>query len=137
MNSEKQGTSGDFVVFFERIRYSSVFSLGFLLLIVALGGVFAYYVSPLRDISFQPDAANAGSLLPWLRGFEEKHWFFAANVLALLVSTNMTLVFSRNWSVNNNHWLLRFILMIGVWLMTFSVFWMTSVWYLIEQWLID
>jgi hypothetical protein len=29
------------------------------------------------------------------------------------------------------------VLMIGLWLMTFSIFWMTSVWYLIEQWLID
>lgn len=124
-------------MFFERIRYSSVFSLGFSVLLVALCGTFAYLVSPLRDISFQSDSGNAGSLIPWLQGLSEKHWFFAANILALLLSTNVTLVFSRKWSVNNNHWLLRFVLMIGLWLMTFSIFWMTSVWYLIEQWLID
>jgi hypothetical protein len=124
-------------VFFERIRYSSIISLGFSILVVGVCGVFAYLVSPLRDISFQPDSANAGSLVPWLQGLGENHWFFAANVLALLLSTNITLVFSRNWSVNHSHWLLRFVLMIGLWLMTFGIFWMTSVWYLIEQWLID
>lgn len=137
MNSGKQGISGDFVVFFERIRYSSVISLAFTVLLVAFCGTFAYLVSPLRDISFQSHSGNAGSLIPWLQGLGEKHWFFAANVLGLLVSTNITLVFTRKWSLNNNHWLLRFLSIIGLWLITFSIFWMTSVWYLIEQWLID
>jgi hypothetical protein len=124
-------------VFFERIRYSSILSLGFSVLILGVCGAFAYLVSPLRDISFQPNSANAGSLVPWLQGLGESHWFFAANVLALLLSTNITLVFSRNWSVNHSHWLLRFILMMSLWLMMFGIVWMTSVWYLIEQWLID
>jgi hypothetical protein len=124
-------------VFFERIRYSSIISLGFSVLILVVCGTFAYLVSPLRDINFQPSSANAGSLVPWLQGFGEVHWFFAANVLALLLSTNITLVFSRNWSVNHSHWLLRFILMIWLWLMMFGVFWLMSVWYLLEQWLID
>ena len=70
-------------------------SLGILLLLTIVGGVFVYQVSPLRDPSFQPISGNAGSLLPWLQGVRESDWIRGATVLAALLASNIVLLFSQ------------------------------------------
>jgi hypothetical protein len=125
------------VVFFQRVRSFYIFSLGFLLLLLFASGIFAYLVSPLRDPTFQPDSANAGSLVPWLQGVTEEHWLLGANILAFLLSTNLTLILWQRWVSNNNDWLLRFINMVFAWVILFSVFWIMFMIYLLQQWLVD
>ncbi len=121
---------------FQRIGYLSIFSFGFSVLLVVAGGIFAYSVSPLRDATFQPNSANAGSLLPWMRGMTGNYWFLGANILAFLLSTNITLILWQKWVASRNDWLLRFILLIFGWVFMFATFWITFVGYLMQQWLI-
>ncbi|OKH53859.1 hypothetical protein NIES2101_08820 [Calothrix sp. HK-06] len=124
-------------MFFQRLRRFSIVSLGFSLLLLVASGIFVYQVSPLREPTFQPNNANAGSLVPWLRGVTEGHWFLFANILAFLLSTNITLILSQQRVSNRNDWLQRFMLMISVWVILFIIFWIMFVSYLLQQWLID
>lgn len=124
-------------MFFQRLRRFYIVSLGFCLLLLVASGIFVYQVSPLRDPTFQPNSANAGSLIPWLRDVTEAHWFLVANILAFLLSTNLTLILSQQRVSNRNDWLRRFMLMISVWVILFIFFWIIFVGYLLQQWLID
>lgn len=74
-----------------------IISFGFLLIFSAASAVFVHYVSPLRDANFQPNSANAGSLIPWLREVHEDTWLHGASVLAGLLAMNLVLIF-RQWS---------------------------------------
>jgi hypothetical protein len=56
-----------------------------------------YQVSPLRDGSFQPNSANAGSLIAWMEGVGEKTWLQGAALLAGLLATNLAIVLWQ-WS---------------------------------------
>ncbi|GAA6619798.1 hypothetical protein NUACC26_056120 [Scytonema sp. NUACC26] len=56
-----------------------------------------YQVSPLREPTFQPSSANAGSLVPWLQGVTEGHWLLGANLMAFLLYTNLTLRFTTSF----------------------------------------
>lgn len=112
-------------------------SLGFSLLLLVAWVIFVYQVSPLRDPSFVPNAANAGSLVPWLSGVTEDNWYLAANILSFLLSTNITLIFAQKILNNENNWFLRFILTIGVWIMLFGIFWYLFLYYLLFQMLAD
>lgn len=73
-----------------RHRFSIV-SFGLLLLFALAIAVFAHFVSPLRDPSFQPNSANGGSLLAWLRPVREAHWIQLATGLAGLMALSLTL----------------------------------------------
>ncbi len=121
---------------FQRVRYLSIFSFGFSVLLAVAGGIFAYLVSPLRDATFQPSSANAGSLLPWMRGMTENYWFLGANILAFLLSTNITLILWQK-SVRNHNRLFHFIVIICVWVGLFILLWIAFTGYLLSQWLID
>ncbi|MBD1871223.1 hypothetical protein H6F88_04510 [Oculatella sp. FACHB-28] len=74
-----------------------IISFGFLLIFSAASAVFVHHVSPLRDTNFQPNSANAGSLIPWLRGVHEDTWLQGASVLAGLLAVSLVLIF-RQWS---------------------------------------
>ena len=124
-------------MFFLRIRYLPILSFGFSVLLAVAAGIFAHLVSPLRDATFQPNSANAGSLLPWMQGMTENHWHLGANILALGLSTNVLLIAWQKWMINKDYWLVRFIIMIFVWVAVFGFFWMGFVVYLLGQWLID
>jgi hypothetical protein len=124
-------------MFFQRLRRFYIVSLGFSLLLSLASGIFVYQVSPLREPTFQPNSANAGSLVPWLQGVTEGHWFLVANILAFLVSTNLTLVLCTQRVSNKNNWLPHFMFMILLWIILFSFYWFIFVGYLLEQWLID
>jgi hypothetical protein len=136
---------------FWRIQHYSRISLGVLLAFTSVSGVFVYQVSPLRDPAFQPNSANAGTLIPWLRGIRESDWLLGATVQAGLLSVNSVLLL---WQVNRIHrttlvshglqeWsspIVR-LLLVGNWLgvgaLLFSALWLLFFAYLSGQWLID
>lgn len=124
-------------MFWARIRRFSIVSLWFSLLLLVGTGIFVYQVSPLREPTFQPNSANAGSLVPWLQGVTEGHWFLVANILAFLLSTNLTLILWQQRVSNKNNWLPHFMLMILVWLILFIIFRFVFIIYLLHEWLID
>jgi hypothetical protein len=70
----------------------SIVSLRFLLLLTGASAMFVYFVSPLRDPTFQPSSVNAGSLVWWLQGVPEENWVWGASILAGLLAINFTLV---------------------------------------------
>jgi hypothetical protein len=124
-------------------------SLILLFLLVGIASVFVYQVSPLRDPSFQPNSANAGSLLPWLQGVSEGVWLQGANVLAALLATNITVVVYQHSQFFTlpairqqgfPHGMSQFttIVIWGVfWVVIFGGFWMAFLGYLLGQWLVD
>jgi hypothetical protein len=119
-------------------RYAFV-TFGLLLLLVVASIVFVYQVSPLRDASFQPDSANAGSLLPWLQGVHEATWFLGSALLAGLLATNLVLLLWQ-WSQPRSDpspKFLLFMLWSGVGVILFSCLKLMFVGYLMAQWLID
>jgi hypothetical protein len=74
-----------------------IISFGFLLFFSDASAVFVHHVSSLRETNFQPNSANAGSLVPWLRGIREDTWLQGASVLAGLLAVSLVLIF-RQWS---------------------------------------
>jgi hypothetical protein len=114
-------------------------ALGFLLLLVVAVGIFAYQVSPLRDPSFQPNSANAGSLIPWMRGFSDDTWLQVSYVLASLLTVNLVLLLrQRSQSITSA--IPRF-LRLPLWtvlgVILFFVIELMFVFYLLGQWLVD
>lgn len=129
--------SGAYMTNFPPIRRFSIFSLIFLLLLRIAIGLFAYQVSPLREPTFQPNSANAGSLIPWMQGVTEDHWLLLANVIALALSTNLTvIIWQARLFHHNNKWI-TFRNMILTWTILFGSFMLTSAIYLSMQWIID
>ncbi|MBW4425875.1 MAG: hypothetical protein KME50_15855 [Nostoc desertorum CM1-VF14] len=122
---------------FQRIRQFSIFSLVLLLFLTIAISLFAYQVSPLRDPSFQPDSANGGSLIDWMQSVTEDHWLLLANIIAFLLSTNLTLIIWQRRRFNQNNKWLSFIIMTVTWTIFFGSFWLISRIYLLKQWLID
>ena len=114
-----------------------IVSLGFSLLLLVAWVIFVYQVSPLRDPSFQPGAANAGSLLPWLSGVSEDNWFLTAKILAFSLSTNIAFIFAQQVINQKSIWLVRFIATAWVWLTLFLATYWTLFGYLLSQWLAD
>jgi hypothetical protein len=126
-------------VFSQLVQRLAPASLGFLMLLVLAGGVFAYQVSPLRDPSFQPNSANAGSLIPWMRGVNDNTWLQGSSVLAGLLTINLVLIL-RQRSKSITHAIPRF-LRLAFWtvlnVVLFLVIELAFVFYLLDQWLID
>jgi hypothetical protein len=127
-------------------RRFSIASLSFFLLLTGASAIFVYLVSPLRDPAFQPNSANAGSLVWWVKGVHEDIWELAAIILAGLLSINFTLVLwrwcqSRTILTARRFWgiprkivqFMLFMLGIGMWWQLFYLFFI----YLLNQWLID
>ena len=127
-------------------RRFSIASLSFLLVLTGASAIFVYLVSPLRDPAFQPNSANASSLVWWLQGVHEDHWLLVSVILAGLLSINFTLVVWR-WCqsriilaahgyrriLREIVLLMHFMLGIGMWLLLRYVF----LFYLLDQWLVD
>jgi hypothetical protein len=141
--SHQESMSRDFRearnVFSQLVQRFTPATLGFLILLVVAGGVFAYQVSPLRDSSFQPNSANAGSLIPWMRGVDDNTWFQGSSVLAGLLAINLVLIIrQRIQSITNaipRFLRLAFWTMVGV--IFFLVIELAFVFYLLGQWLMD
>jgi hypothetical protein len=125
--------------FFQLVQRFSYVTLAALILLVVAIVIFAYQVSPLRDPSFQPNSANAGSLIPWAKGISEATWMQGASVLAGLLSTNFVLI---SWQrshhkTNTIPRFLRFILWSLFGFVQFIFFHLLFLHFLLAQWLID
>ncbi|MBD2683387.1 hypothetical protein [Nostoc sp. FACHB-857] len=118
---------------FSRIQHKSIISLMFLLILTVASGIFVYLVSPLREPTFQPNSGNGGSLVPWMRGITESHWLWGANILAFLLSSNLTFITWQKWGLNRNTQWLRLTLMVLAWILLFSFFWLAFMSHLLSQ----
>lgn len=125
-------------------RRCSIVSLGFLLVLTVASAIFVYLVSPLRNPAFQPDSANAGTLVWWLQGVREADWLWGAFILAGLLAINFMLVlwsWCRSRSILAGDWhqempnkIAQLMLFgIGAWFFLYCVF----LFYLLGQWLVD
>lgn len=130
-------------MFFQFVQRFYKASLGVLLLLLVVSRIFVYQVSPLRNPTFEPNSANAGSLVWWLQDVREEHWMMGACVLAFLLSTNLTLVFWQWYQSltidlpKQNAELRSFNLCIVIWALLFLGLWLGFVSYLLDQWLVD
>ncbi len=97
-------------------------SLGFSLLLVVGWFILVYQVSLLRDPSFQPNGANAGTKVRWLFGVTEDDWLLGAKLLAFLLSTNVAFIFAQQVRYRGSSRLIRFIATTGIWIITFIIF---------------
>lgn len=134
--------------FLQRLSVAS-FVIG--LVLVGVSGLFVYQVSPLRAPTFEPNSANAGSLVPWLQGVNEQVWLNGAIALAVLLSTSLTtMIFQWIQSRLSRHipyrqsrfrrhagQLMSISLMLVTWLLLCGIFWMAFLIFLLEQWLVD
>jgi hypothetical protein len=121
------------------VQWFALATLGFLLRLVVFSGVFVYQVSPLRDSSFQPNSANAGSLIPWMQGVGEDTWLLGASVLAGLLTTNLVFIFWQcNQSIANEiPKPLRLTFSIGLGAILFILIDTMFLFYLLAQWIVD
>jgi hypothetical protein len=125
--------------FSQHVQWFAFVTLGFLLRLVVSSGVFVYQVSPLRDSSFQPGSANAGSLIPWMQGVGEDTWMLGASVLAGLLATNLVFIFWQ-WSQSSTNVIQKILLLtcwIGVGIIIFTSLYLLFFFYLLGQWIID
>ena len=110
-----------------------------------VGGIalFVYQVSPLRDPAFQPNSANAGTLVPWLQFIREGDWVLGAAILAAVLSAKLTSVlYKRQRPIRRlqgiGGLLSRIdLLSITVWLVLAGSMWVAFMAYLLSQWIID
>jgi len=124
-------------MFLQQIRRFSIFSLIILLLLTLTSLIFVYLVSPLRDPTFQPNSANGGSLVPWLKNVKDSDWLFGSSILAFLLSSNITLViWLRNLSNANNRLFYLLVMIVSI-VLLFGFFYYVFLIYLLTQWLID
>lgn len=126
-------------VFSQLVQRSAFVTLKFLMLLTVASSVFIYQISPLRDPSFQPDSANAGSLIPWLQGVHENTWLLGSAVLAGLLAINLVLILWR-WSQPRTNQIPQFLLLMswaGIGVILFSWFDLMFVGYVLAQWLVD
>lgn len=102
-------------------------------LMLAAGSVaFIYWVSPLRDPSFQPNSGNGGSPVLWLRS---ANWSLSAAALSGILGAKLTTVllpYSLRRLLSR-----RMLLWISLWLVLSGVLWVAYVALLLNQWLID
>jgi len=113
----------------QHLQWFALATLGFLMRLVVFSGVFVYQVSPLRDSSFQPNSANAGSLIPWMQDINEDTWLRGASVLAGLLTINLVFIF-RQWSQSIAN-------LVAVGVIIFTSLNLMFVIYLLAQWIVD
>ncbi len=112
-------------------RRLSIASLIFLVLVTVMSAIFVHEVSPLRDPAFQPNSANAGSPVWWVKGVGEPAWIRAAVILAGVLAINSMLVLWTHRIVRQIGLLMM--LGFGMWFLLYLVFLL----YLLGQWLVD
>ncbi len=113
------------------LRHFSIASLIFLILVTVASVIFVYLISPLRDPAFQPNSANAGTLVWWLKDVREDVWVWAAFILAGLLTLNSLLAL---WTLQRVRQIgLLITLGLLMWYMLYYVFML----YLLGQWLVD
>ncbi|MBD0334070.1 MAG: hypothetical protein ICV62_01145 [Cyanobacteria bacterium Co-bin13] len=110
-----------------------------------VGGIvlFVYQISPLRDPSFQPNSANAGTLVPWLQFLREDDWVLGAAVLAGILGARLTAaIYHRHRPVRRQRGLRGLLsrvdlFSVTVWLVLSGAMWVMFVALLLSQLIID
>ncbi len=113
------------------LRRFSLASLIFLILVTVASMILLYLVSPLRDPAFQPNSANAGTSVWWLKGVNEGVWVRAGVILAGLLAFNSMLVLWTQEIVRQ----IAGLIMLG--LVMWSVLYYVFFFYLLGQWIVD
>lgn len=114
-------------------RRFSLVSFVSLILATAAIIILVYLVSPLRDPSFQPSGANAGSLVWWVKGMgmNEAAWTWVAFIFAGMLAINSMLVFWTQRIMREIAPLMAYGFV--TWFLLFFAF----IYHLLNQWLID
>ena len=115
------------------LRRFSLASFVSLIVVTVAIIILVYLVSPLRDPSFQPNSANAGSLVWWVKGMgmSEDAWIRAAFIFAGMLAINSMLVFWTQRIMREIAPLMAYGFV--TWFLLFFMF----IYYLLNQWLID
>ncbi|NJK52366.1 MAG: hypothetical protein HC936_05215 [Leptolyngbyaceae cyanobacterium SU_3_3] len=120
--------------------------LGLSVGLAATAVIFVYEISPLRDPTFVPNSANAGTLIPQFRDVATEHNLMQWGAwLTGLIATNLTIVLWQlshaNSTLRRQNALLARLLRVVPWLgagvILWVVFWLGWVIYLLGQWMID
>jgi CBS-domain-containing membrane protein len=112
-------------------RRLSIASFIFLVLVTGVSAIFVHQVSPLRDPAFQPNSANAGTVVRALEGVSEENWVQAAVILSGLLALSFTLVL---WQMGRERQIAPLpMLGLAMWALLYYVF----LFYLFGQWIID
>ncbi|MGD1867820.1 MAG: hypothetical protein ACFB0D_24985 [Phormidesmis sp.] len=125
----------------DRVELSRVFQ-GRLITV----GAIAYIVSPLRDPSFNPanslEPLNAGATIDFLR--PERYWVSATQTLAVLISTNIVALiwlrfFRRYITARANSLLISLgtLGLFGIWFVVAGCLWFGSLFFLLQQYIVD
>lgn len=113
------------------LRRLSIASLIALILVTVASIILVYVVSPLRDQAFQPNGANAGTSVWWVKGVKDDDWVRTAVILAGLLSTNTMLVL---WTLRIARQISMLMLFgLWMWILLYYVF----LFYLLAQWIVD
>jgi hypothetical protein len=125
-----------------RWRYLPAISLGFLVGLTVPIALFIYQISPLRNPTFVPDSANAGTLISRFRFITEQDWIQWTTLFAGVLAVNSTIVL---WQQFRYHFrtpqgIIRVLAAIG-WLAIatalFALIWIAFMAHLLNQWIID
>ncbi|KAM3116191.1 hypothetical protein [Phormidesmis sp. 146-33] len=127
-----------------RWRYLPAISLGFLVGLTVPIALFIHRISPLRNPTFVPSSANAGTLISRYRFITEQDWLQWATMFAGVLAVNATIVlwqeFHRRSSTTQGQGLVSIFSAI-VWLSLgtalFALIWLTFMVYLLFQYIID
>ena len=112
-------------------RRLSIVSFKFLMLVMGVSAIFVHLVSPLRDPAFQPNSANAGTVVRELQGVSEENWVQAAVILSGLLALNFTLVL---WQMGRERQIAPLPMVgLAMWALLYYVF----LFYLFGQWIVD
>ncbi len=127
-----------------RWQYFPTISLGFLVGLTVPMALFIYRISPLRNPTFVPNSANAGTLISRFRLITEQDWIEWATMFAGMLSVNATIVLWQEFHRRSRitQWqvpvrILGAIAWLTIGTTLFALIWMTFVVYLLTQWIID
>jgi hypothetical protein len=127
-----------------RWRYFPTISLGFFAGLTVPIALFIYRISPLRNSTFVPDSANAGTLISRFRFITEQDWIQGATIFAGVLAVNATIVlwqqFHHRSLTSRSNMLIRVSGAVG-WLVIgfalFALIWIGFIAYLLIQWIVD
>jgi hypothetical protein len=119
-------------------------SLGFFVGLTVPIALFIYQISPLRNPTFIPNSANAGTLISRFQFVTEQDWIQWATIFAGVLAVNATIVlwqqFRYRFRTSRSQGTVRVISAIG-WLSLgtalFTLIWIAFVAYLMVQWIAD
>jgi hypothetical protein len=111
------------------VKRTSLMIVGLILILTIGIGIFVHLVSPLRDPAFEPNSANAGSLLPWMGTISESDWILGLNLFAMVIASSLTVLTKLLSTVRNfkssdlTQWTIGQVLQVEYWFAIGSAAW--------------